>query len=81
MPGLHQSLRNEASSSESEMAEDVKPMGLNLHEALDIDARFEEWLQGCCKYKCAICEKIFNTSIRFWNHIEKDSGHNIHWTR
>ena len=81
MPGLHQSLRNEGSSSESEVGEDVKPTGLNLHQALDVDARFEEWLQGTCRYKCAICQKIFNTSIRFWNHIEKDSGHNIHWTR
>ena len=43
MPGVHQSLRNDASSSESEMAEDVKPTGLNLHEALDADARRQEY--------------------------------------
>ena len=80
MPGLHQSLHNEASSSENEIAEaeDVKPTGLNLHEALDVDARFEEWLQGTCKYQCAICQKMFNTSIRFWNHIE---SHNIHYLK
>ena len=71
------------SSSESEMTEDVKPAGLNLHEALDTDARFNDWLQGTCKYQCAVdgCGKIFNTSIRFWNHVEKDTGHNMSYMR
>jgi len=78
MPGLHQSFHNEASSAESE-AEDTKPTGLDLHKALDVDARFDKWLAGSCKYKCAICEKIFNSSIRFWNHIE--NGHKVHYLK
>ena len=71
------------SSSESEMPEDVKPAGLKLHEALDTDARFNDWLQGTCKYQCGVegCGKIFNTSIRFWNHVEKDAGHNMSYMR
>ena len=50
MPGLHQSFHNEASSAESE-AEDSKPTGLDLHKDLDVDARFDKWLAGSCKYK------------------------------
>jgi hypothetical protein len=59
------------SSDEEEGDGDVKPSGMILHENMVQDEEaYEKWCTGRCEYKCSICDKKFNITFRFWEHVK-----------
>jgi uncharacterized C2H2 Zn-finger protein len=35
---------------------------------------YEAWSVGQCVYKCAICDKVFQHSLDFYRHVDRDYG-------